>query len=229
MRTKFPIHTTLSAEAIKILERYEKELGAKNTVLEKALLAMGGKKPLGEESIYLNGKLKTGIVELDEMLFGGFLKGTIVEVTGPPGSGKSLLTALIVIKHIEKYEKQCAIISFDGIKETVEATNLLGMEMGKCIGDYFLDVIQGRADIVDIYNLLKGMPSIIVFDDIRTLGYDSISSLMSSGEWRLMSNIIKEQDTVCIIVGNDGDDNTSSSCGTVIRMGRIAGTDGQLH
>lgn len=42
MRNKFPIHTTLSSEAIKILERYEKELGAKNIVLEKALLAMDG-------------------------------------------------------------------------------------------------------------------------------------------------------------------------------------------
>jgi len=38
MRDKHPIHTTLSTDAMKILERYEIELGTKNTVLERALL-----------------------------------------------------------------------------------------------------------------------------------------------------------------------------------------------
>jgi len=38
MRDKHPIHTTISTDALRVLERYEKELGAKNTVLERALL-----------------------------------------------------------------------------------------------------------------------------------------------------------------------------------------------
>jgi circadian clock protein KaiC len=64
----------LSAEAIKVLERYEKELGAKNVVLEKALLSMDRtqfKAKLDTHGIESTIKrVHTGVQGLDESLGG---------------------------------------------------------------------------------------------------------------------------------------------------------------
>src|SRR6056297_3121522 len=94
-RNKFPVHTTLSSDAVKILERYEKELGAKNLVLEKALMSLDSSK--FKSKIDTNNidkaikRINTGVAGLDDMLEGGVPEGFTVVVTGPPGTGKTTL------------------------------------------------------------------------------------------------------------------------------------------
>jgi hypothetical protein len=74
-RNKYPVHTTLSHDAIKVLERYEKELGAKNLVLEKALLSLDTsrfKSKLDTQNLDRAIKrISTGVAGLDDMLEGG--------------------------------------------------------------------------------------------------------------------------------------------------------------
>ena len=92
MRDKHPIHTTLNTDAMRVLERYEKELGAKNIVLERALLGMDKlrfKEKIDQQSISrIIKRIRTGIPGVDDLLEGGIPEGFVVVVTGPPAQEK---------------------------------------------------------------------------------------------------------------------------------------------
>ncbi len=89
MNDKHPIHTTLSTDAMRILERYENELGSKNTVLERALMGMDKlrfKEKIDTQSISrIIKRVNTGILGFDGLIEGGIPEGFVTIITGPPG------------------------------------------------------------------------------------------------------------------------------------------------
>ena len=113
---KFPIHTTLSKEAMRVLERYEKELGAKNIVLERALLGMDKLRYKEKMDYHEIGKVinrvKTGISGFDGLIEGGIPAGFFVVVTGPPGTGKTTFSLQFLLEGVKNKEK-CIYFSFE--------------------------------------------------------------------------------------------------------------------
>lgn len=109
MRDKHPIHTTLSTDAMRILERYEKELGTKNAVLERALLGMD--KLRFKEKIDIQNisriikRVKTGVPGFDGLVEGGIPEGFVVVVTGPPGTGKTIFSLQFLLEGIKNSER----------------------------------------------------------------------------------------------------------------------------
>lgn len=57
-------------------------------------------------------RVKTGIIGLDDLLSGGFPKGSITLVSGPPGSGKSIFCYQFISKGFEEGEK-CIYLTLD--------------------------------------------------------------------------------------------------------------------
>ncbi|MBN1934128.1 MAG: hypothetical protein JW934_05665, partial [Anaerolineae bacterium] len=58
-------------------------------------------------------RLKTGIPELDEMLYGGFLPESANLVEGAPGTGKSTFGMQFVYNGIVKYNEPGLILTFE--------------------------------------------------------------------------------------------------------------------
>ncbi len=195
MRNKFPIHTTLSSEAIKILERYEKELGAKNVVLEKALLAMDGmrykaKLDTGGMGVPIK-RISTGIPGLDESIEGGIPKGFSVIVTGPPGTGKSTFCMQYLMEGVKKDEK-CIFFSFEErVEQLVQHFMRFGWDIGKYIDDGYLEIFgmsmltsEEMIEIIDSYR-----PERVVFDSINV--FAEPADFRTSGSWRSLLRLLK--------------------------------------
>ncbi len=195
MRNKFPIHTTLSSEAIKVLERYEKELGAKNIVLEKALLAMDGmrykaKLDTGGMSVPIK-RISTGIPGLDESIEGGIPKGFSVIVTGPPGTGKSTFCMQYLMEGVKKDEK-CIFFSFEErVEQLVQHFMRFGWDIGKYIDDGYLEIFgmsmltsEEMIEIIDSYR-----PERVVFDSINV--FAEPADFRTSGSWRSLLRLLK--------------------------------------
>ncbi len=73
--------------------------------------------------------VSTGIDELDCLLGGGFKRGDIILIIGPPGSGKTILSATIVHNIAVKYGVPCLYVSFTELKhEFYENMARLGLD-----------------------------------------------------------------------------------------------------
>ena len=195
MRNKFPIHTTLSGESIKILERYEKELGAKNLVLEKALLAMDGMRYRAKlDTSGMRAPLKrigTGIPGLDESIEGGIPKGFSVIVTGPPGTGKTTFCMQYLIEGVKNNEK-CIFFSFEErVEQLVQHFMRFGWDIGKHIDDGYLEIfgmsMLTSEEIIEIIESYK--PERVVFDSINV--FSEPADFRKSGSWRSLLRLLK--------------------------------------
>lgn len=72
-------------------------------------------------------KIETGIPGLDEILKGGLRKGASVLVSGPPGTGKTILAIQFIVEGAKKGESGLYITSeetIDDVREYAEALNL---------------------------------------------------------------------------------------------------------
>lgn len=61
----------------------------------------------------MDDRVKTGIAGLDEMLGGGFLRGTANLLEGAPGTGKSTLGMQFIYNGIQKFDEPGIILTFE--------------------------------------------------------------------------------------------------------------------
>jgi len=204
MRNKYPIHTTLSSDAIKVLERYEKELGAKNLVLEKALLAMDStrfKAKLDTHNIERSIKrLSTGVPGLDESLEGGIPKGFAVIVTGPPGTGKSTFCMQFLMAGARNDEK-CLFFSFEErMDQLVQHFMRFGWDIEKYIDDGYLEIfgmsMLTSEEIIEIIDSYK--PDRVVFDSLNVVA--TPDDFRRSSGWRGLLKKLKTEKITTIFI-----------------------------
>jgi circadian clock protein KaiC len=193
MRDKHPIHTTLSTDAMKILRRYETELGAMNVVLERALMGMDKlrfKEKIDAQSISsIIKRIKTGIPGFDEFLEGGVPEGFVIVVTGPPGCGKTTFSMQFLMEGLKNNER-CIYFSFEEKGEQLIKSSIrYGWDMGRYIDKGFLEIfgfiMLSTEEMIEILEIFK--PSRIVFDSINILSDGN--EFRRSAQWR---NILKE-------------------------------------
>lgn len=204
MKTKFPIHTTLSADAIKVLERYEKELGAKNVVLEKALLNLDTtrfKAKLDTQNIdKLIKRINTGIPGLDDFLEGGIPKGFAVIVTGPPGTGKTTFSMQYLMEGVKNGER-CIFFSFEErAQQLVQHFTRFGWDVGKYIDDGYLEIfgisMLTSEEMIEIVDSHK--PERVVFDSLNVL--TAPADFRTSTAWRSLHRLLKKNMITSLLV-----------------------------
>lgn len=204
MISKYPIHTTLSKEAMRVLERYERELGAKNIVIERALLGMDKlrykEKINYKETGKVISRIKTGIPGFDDLIEGGMPAGFFVVVTGPPGTGKTTFSLQFLMEGV-KHKEKCIYFSFEEkVEQLINQSVCYGWDIGNYIEKGYLEIFgftmlssEEIIEIIDIFN-----PKRIVLDSINI--FSSNNNFRRSTEMRNILKALKDKKITSIAI-----------------------------
>ncbi len=116
-------------------------------------------------------RVKTNIGELDRVLGGGLVQGSVVLIGGDPGIGKSTLL-LQTAEMLAEGKNQVIYISGE---ESIDQIRLRATRMGVKQDSIQLAATTNVADIVNSVEN-KGAPTIIIIDSIQTMFLDELSS-----------------------------------------------------
>ena len=198
------LNTTLWEESYQILQKYEKDFGGKNLVIERALKVMDQtihKSKIETSDIKVVKRKSSGIEGLDEMIEGGIPENFIVIVTGPPGTGKTTLSMQFLIEGIKNYEK-CLFFSYEeSAAQIINHCRRFGWNLAKYIKDRRLELfgfsnisIEEALNILEIYN-----PSRLVFDSIKVLLQKNEIETRQDSMMRALLKLIKKESITTII------------------------------
>ncbi len=116
-------------------------------------------------------RLKTNILELDRVLGGGIVKGSVILIGGDPGVGKSTIS-LQVSNHLTQQGIRVLYVSGE---ESVAQTKLRAKRLGESgSGDLY---IVNQTDLSLIIEYIKKLkPQVVVIDSIQVIFDPGISS-----------------------------------------------------
>ena len=142
----------------------------------------------------------TGLKELDRVLGGGIVKGSLVLLGGDPGIGKSTIL-LQICSHLGKILK---ILYISG-EESKRQIKLRAERLGVNSDNLF---IMTETDIEVIADQIQSeSPDLVMIDSIQTMNYKELNSSPGSvTQVRECTNILmrtsKSLDIPCIVVGH---------------------------
>ena len=119
-------------------------------------------------------RIRTGIGELDRVLGGGIVQGSLVLVGGDPGIGKSTLL-LQVCQKLSDMEKKVLYISGE---ESLKQIKLRADRMGK-FSDHLYLLCETNLDLIR-QTIEKEKPDIVVIDSIQTMYNEEVTSAPGS-------------------------------------------------
>lgn len=146
-------------------------------------------------------RILTNITELDRVLGGGIVIGSLVLVGGDPGIGKSTLLLQMCKCLIEK-DVQVLYVSGE---ESLKQIKLRAQRLGNFNGDLYL-LSETNLDIIEEV-IRKQKPNVVIIDSIQTMYKENIAS--SSGSvsqvkeaTNVLLNIAKGEGISIFIVGH---------------------------
>ena len=156
-----------------------------NTFVEEAAPAKGGKQVSRRADSAKVTKLKdieaskeeritTGITELDRVLGGGIVPGSMILVGGDPGIGKSTLL-LQVCRNLAEDNRNVLYISGE---ESLQQIKIRAERIGT-FGDAVSLLCETNLDIIDDV-VRKDLPQVVVIDSIQTMYNENIASAPGS-------------------------------------------------
>ncbi|MDD5477597.1 MAG: DNA repair protein RadA [Candidatus Omnitrophica bacterium] len=116
-------------------------------------------------------RLKTNIIELDRVLGGGIVKGSVILIGGDPGVGKSTIS-LQVSNHLTK--QGIGVLYVSG-EESVAQTKLRARRLGESGADNLYIVNQTDLSLIVEY-IKKLKPQVVIIDSIQVIFDSGISS-----------------------------------------------------
>jgi DNA repair protein RadA/Sms len=119
-------------------------------------------------------RIKTGIEELDRVLGGGIVQGSLVLVGGDPGIGKS--TLLLQVCHT--LTKQNNSVLYISGEESLKQIKMRALRIGQ-FSDDMLILCETNLDIAS-ETIKKIKPQVVVIDSIQTMYNENISSAPGS-------------------------------------------------
>lgn len=129
---------------------------------------------LKDISIDLEDRIHTGFTELDRVLGGGIVKGSLVLIGGDPGIGKSTIL-LQTCKNISDKGKKVLYISGE---ESLKQIKLRAERIGNFTDNIML-LCETDLDIIEGV-LEKIQPDVAIIDSIQTMYKDSVTSAPGS-------------------------------------------------
>ena len=132
-------------------------------------------------------RIRTGIGELDRVLGGGIVQGSLVLVGGDPGIGKSTLL-LQVCQKLSDMEKKVLYISGE---ESLKQIKLRADRMGK-FSDHLYLLCETNLDLIR-QTIEKEKPDIVVIDSIQTMYNEEVTSAPGSvSQLRESTNVLMQ-------------------------------------
>lgn len=146
-------------------------------------------------------RISTGMAELDQVLGGGIVSGSLVLVGGDPGIGKSTLL-LQVCRNLADRLEQVLYISGE---ESLQQIKLRAVRIGEFSDSLKLLCETNLSDIEAV--VLKNRPQVVIIDSIQTMFQEEISSAPGSvSQVReatgVLMRLAKEQNIAIFIVGH---------------------------
>ena len=137
--------------------------------------------PLKEISISDTGRMSTGIAEMDRVLGGGLVQGSLVLVGGDPGIGKSTLL-LQVCRNLtapaEASKTEAVRVLYVSGEESQQQIKMRANRMG-AFGDSLL--ILCETNLTDVQEaIVRTRPTVVVIDSIQTMYNENVSSAPGS-------------------------------------------------
>ncbi|MGL4452379.1 MAG: DNA repair protein RadA [Sarcina sp.] len=152
-----------------------KEVGNKGT---KSLVNMSEKmnalKKISDIKSGEKQRYDTEIIELNRVLGGGLVKGSLTLISGAPGIGKSTLLLQTANNMCRKYGK---VLYISG-EESEEQIKIRGDRLGVTAEDLYI-VSETNLDIIEAY-IDELNPIFIIVDSIQTVFRESVSSAPGS-------------------------------------------------
>ena len=116
-------------------------------------------------------RLKTGILELDRVLGGGIVSGSVVLVGGDPGIGKSTISLQVS----NQLTRQGVTVLYVSGEESVAQTKLRAKRLGSPDSGSLYIVNQTDLSLIIEY-IQKIKPEVVIIDSIQVIFEPSISS-----------------------------------------------------
>ncbi len=189
--------------------------GEWNTVQEKEVSAIRGPASSGGENKTEAGtiisladikgdvlpRLKTRMGELDRVLGGGLVRGSVILVGGDPGIGKSTLLMQALGSLARTGEKVLYISGEESSEQLKLRADRLGIK-----GQSFLILVENRLEPI-VERIAHATASVVVLDSVQSVYGSSVSSHPGSvGQVREVADCvasrIKASGSACFIVGH---------------------------
>lgn len=129
---------------------------------------------LSDISLETEDRTKTGMEELDRVLGGGIIGGSLILVGGDPGIGKSTLL-LQVCRNLTDNGKNVLYVSGE---ESLKQIKLRALRIGE-INDNFSLLCETNLEIIE-ETIKKYKPDVVVIDSIQTMYKGDIASAPGS-------------------------------------------------
>ncbi len=146
-------------------------------------------------------RYNTGMCELDRVLGGGIVPGSLVLVGGDPGIGKSTLL-LQVCRNLASDGRKVMYISGE---ESLSQIKMRAMRIGDFSDNLLLLCATNLTDIEEVVR--KHRPEVVIIDSIQTMYSDNVSSAPGSVSQvreatNLLLGIAKSETITVFIVGH---------------------------
>ena len=145
-------------------------------------------------------RLHTGIQELDTVLGGGFVSGSVSLLAGQPGIGKSTLLLQIALLMAQEHK----VLYVSG-EESLTQLKLRADRLHE--GNNPLEVIASTSGNDIAATIASGMYDLVIIDSIQTMTLDEVTSSAGSVSQitnvaNLLNNLAKKTDTGLVLVGH---------------------------
>jgi DNA repair protein RadA/Sms len=144
-------------------------------IKERSALYKDGPVLLRDVEIDETSRVKTGISELDRVLGGGIVAGSVILIGGDPGIGKSTISLQIS----NQLAKQGRVVLYISGEESVAQTKLRAKRLEPAAGEGLYIVNQTDLSfIIEYINKIK--PELVIIDSIQVMFDPAISSSAGS-------------------------------------------------
>lgn len=146
-------------------------------------------------------KIVTGNRELDTVLGGGFVRGSVILLGGDPGIGKSTL-ALQILENLSSLDDKLLYVSGEESGNQIKLrAKRIGVE-----NDKILFLSENQVEVI-IEEIKKTTPKIVIIDSIQTVFSDELSSSPGSvGQIRecgaKLVQLAKSSNTIFFLIGH---------------------------